>query len=114
MTHKRNLIDRVLGLEEKKIWAEFEKRAKNLPQDYYQDYKKMQDYLWISGITSWEDFKFAFDHLLDLLEDLSAENRKVTEFTGEDVAAFLDEMLDTKSWEKKQAEKLNKKVSSRI
>lgn len=112
MIEKRNLIDRALGLEEKRVWREYENRAKNLGPDYYQDYKMMQKYLWISGLTKWNDFKFVFDNLLDLLEEAAADGRKVTDITGADVAAFLDEIVDggTKTWEDKQRDKLNRKA----
>ena len=112
MAEKRNLIDRALGLEEKRVWREFEARAKALPAGYYEDYKQLQKYLWVSGLTKWQDFKFIFDHLLDLLEECAADGRQVTEVTGPDVAAFLDGLVEgsAKSWEDKQREKLNKKV----
>lgn len=110
MSEKRNIFDRMLGLEEKKVWREFEKRAKALGDDYYNDYQAMKKYIWVSGTTKWEDFRFIFEHLLDLLEECAAENRKLTEITGPDVAGFLDEMIERKSWKDKQREKLNKVV----
>ncbi|GAB2026337.1 DUF1048 domain-containing protein [Lactovum odontotermitis] len=114
MTEKRNIIDRALGLEEKKVWREFEARAKALPDGYYEDYKQIKKYLWVSGLTKWEDFKFVFDHILDLLEEVASEGRKLTDVTGPNVAAFLDEMVDSqaKTWTDKQREKLNKKVGN--
>jgi DNA-binding ferritin-like protein (Dps family) len=111
MENKRNLLDRALGLEEKRVWRELENRAKALGDDYYEDYQQMKKYIWLSGLTSWQDFKFVFEHLLDLLEDVAADGRKVTEVTGPDVASFLDEMADAKTWEDKYREKLNKKVT---
>lgn len=88
----RSLLDRVLGLEEKRVWREFEQRAKVLGPGYYADYKAMQKYLWVSGVSKWADIQFLFGRLLDLLEE-AAENRPVTDLTGPDVAAFLDEWL---------------------
>ncbi|MDR2977069.1 MAG: DUF1048 domain-containing protein [Streptococcaceae bacterium] len=110
MAEKRNLFDRALGLEEKKVWRAFEARAKALPADYFEDYKQMKKYIWLTGISKWRDIKFVFDHVLDMLEELAAEGRKVTDVTGPDVAAFLDDMADKNTWESKQREKLNKKV----
>ena len=108
MTENRTLIDRMLGLEEKREWREFEKRAKALGDDYYADYNAMKKYIWVSGVEKWKDFKFIFDHVLDLLEEAAADGRKVTAITGPDVATFLDEMVEHKSWEDKQKDKLNK------
>ncbi|AYG01091.1 DUF1048 domain-containing protein [Lactococcus allomyrinae] len=108
MTENRTLIDRMLGLEEKREWHEFEKRAKALGDDYYADYNAMKKYIWISGVEKWKDFKFIFDHVLDLLEEVAIDGRKVTSITGPDVATFLDEMVEHKGWEDKQKDKLNK------
>lgn len=35
MTKQRNIVDRMIGLEEKREFREFEDRAKNLGPDYY-------------------------------------------------------------------------------
>lgn len=51
-----------------------------------------------------------FNQLLDLLEEAKGQKRKLTDLIGTDVAAFIDEMIDDKGWEKKQKVKLNRAV----
>lgn len=110
MTRQRNIVDRMIGLEEKREFREFEDRAKNLGPDYYKDYCELQKYVWISGASKWSDFKFIFNQLLDLLEEAKGQKRKLIDLIGTDVAAFIDEMIDDKGWEKKQKVKLNRAV----
>lgn len=109
----RGFIDRVVGLEEKRVWHELERRAKQLPDNYYQDYKVMQKYLFVTGPADWNSQEFIFTNLLDLLEELASEGRKVTDMTGSDVATFLDELvtdLGSKSWQGQYRDKLNRKI----
>lgn len=110
MSENRTIFDRMLGLEEKRVWKAYETRAKNLGEDYYNDYKQMKSYVWSTGVTKWEDYKFIFEHLLDLLEECAIEKRKFTSITGPDVAGFLDEMIGDTSWIERQRQKLNKKA----
>lgn len=110
MTEQRNIFDRMLGLEEKRTFREFEVRAKALGADYYEDYVQLKDYIWLSGATRWKDFKFIFDQILDLLEECAVKKRQLTDLTGADVAAFIDQMIESRSWEDKQRRKLNKAV----
>jgi DNA-binding ferritin-like protein (Dps family) len=45
-----SILDKIFGdFNEKKAWREMEKRAKALPEDYYNAYKAMQKYLWNTG-----------------------------------------------------------------
>lgn len=43
MTRQRNIVDRMIGLEEKREFREFEERAKNLGPDYYKDYCELKN-----------------------------------------------------------------------
>jgi DNA-binding ferritin-like protein (Dps family) len=75
----------------------------------------MQKYIWTTGVASnWTDSKFVFESLLDMLEDAAADGRKITDVTGSDVAAFLDELkLKNSDWKDKYREKLNKEVAGK-
>jgi DNA-binding ferritin-like protein (Dps family) len=49
-----------------------------------------------------------FNGILDLFEEGAAEGKKVTDLTGEAVAAFCDEMVkDSETWSDKHRAKLN-------
>jgi DNA-binding ferritin-like protein (Dps family) len=103
-------IDTMIGdLEAKKEYKENEKRAKELPKDYANAYKEMKQYIFqTSGILSTEPLQA----LVELLEEAAAHGRKVTDVTGDNVARFLDDLVqDSRTWQDKQRQKLNKKLS---
>ena len=101
------IIEAVIGnLEDKKEFRDNEARAKALPAEYREAYKDMKKYIFnTSGIVSMEPLI----SLVDLLEEAAADGKKITDITGPDVAAFLDELVrGTKTWQDQQREKLNK------
>ena len=102
------IIDTIIGdLSEKKEYRENEKRAKALPTEYFSAYKNIKQYIFsTSGILSFEPLK----SLVELFEEAAADNRKVTDITGPDVAAFADELVrGEKSYQGLQGKKLNDK-----
>ncbi|MDN6223513.1 MAG: DUF1048 domain-containing protein [Lactococcus lactis] len=112
MVEHRNIVDRMIGLEEKREFREFENRAQKLGENYYEDYKELKKYTWHSGVTKWADFKFIFGQVLDLLEEAKIQDKELTDLIGPDVATFIDEMMDDNSWGKKQKNKLNKELKN--
>jgi len=105
-----SILEKIFGdFSEKKAWREMENRAKALPKEYTNAYKAMQKYLWnTGGVIDWQETKFIFNHIIDLLEEAAAGGKRVKEVTGNDVAAFCDELVsDAKSWVNKQRQKLN-------
>jgi DNA-binding ferritin-like protein (Dps family) len=105
-----SLIDKLVGdLSEKKRFRANEKRAKSLPPEYRDAYKKIRNYLWsTSGVESFDPLV----SLVDLLEEAAADGRSVTDITGPDVAAFADDLVKGESsYQDKQREKLNKKFT---
>lgn len=104
------IIDTIVGnLSEKKEYRENEKRAKALPTEYAEAYKNIKQYiLTTSGIFSFESLKA----LIDMLEDAAANNKRVTDITGPDVAVFADELVrGTESYQDHQRAKLNKNMT---
>lgn len=60
------------------------------------------------GVMDWQESKFVFNHIIDLLEEAVADGKRVKEVTGNDVAAFCDGLvIGAKSWIDKQRQKLN-------
>lgn len=107
-----SLIDKIIGdMGEKKAYRENEKRAKALPTEYADAYKEIKHYIFTtSGILSMEPLV----SLVDLLEEAAAEDRRVTDITGPNVAAFADELVrDAKSYKEQQGDKLNKKLNNK-
>lgn len=106
-----NFFEKIIGsLDDKREWRVMEARAKGLPSEYRNAYKAMQKYMWTAGggPTDWKDSSRIFNGILDLLEEGAAEGKKVTDLTGEDVAAFCDELVkDEQTWKDKYRKKLN-------
>ncbi|MFB3167339.1 DUF1048 domain-containing protein [Neobacillus sp. 179-C4.2 HS] len=106
-----NIFEKIIGsLDDKREWREMEARAKSLPSEYRNAYKAIQKYMWTAGggPTDWKDSSRIFVGILDLFEEGAAEGKKVIDLTGEDVAAFCDDLVrDEQTWKDKYRKKLN-------
>jgi DNA-binding ferritin-like protein (Dps family) len=104
------IINTVIGdLNEKKKYRVIEKRAKALPPEYADAYKNIKHYIWnTSGTLTIEPLV----SLVDMLEEAAADNRRVVDITGPDVAAFADDLVrGEKSYKDQQRKKLNEKLN---
>lgn len=102
--------------KDKREYKENLKRIKTLPDDYRFVYEKISKYMWslYGGGTGYDMINLQAD-LLELFETGAAQGKPVIEITGEDVAAFCDELLKnattyTENWR----QKLNKEISKEI
>lgn len=106
-----NIFEKMIGsLDNKREWRAMEARAKALPSEYRNAYKAIQKYMWTAGggPTDWKDSRRIFGGILELFEEGSADGKKVTDLTGEDVAAFCDDLVkDEQTWKDKYRKKLN-------
>lgn len=109
-----DFLKKIIG--DKKAWNAMQARAKALPKDYLVVYREIMNYVW--GSVWLSDEKTAmelFEGLLNLFEDGAREGRKVLEITGDDVAAFCDELLKgEKTYIEKCRENLNKNISKKL
>jgi len=106
------IIDTIIGsLEEKKAYKQNEARAKALPPEYATAYKEIQKYIFSStGILSMEPLKV----LVDMLEEAAANDKRVLDITGSDVAAFVDELVKgEESYQGHQRKKLNENIAKK-
>ena len=78
---------------EKRRYKQQEARVEALPNDYRYVYRQIQQYMWSNSGGSGMDMLPIFADLLDLFETGAAEGKRVLDVTGEDVAAFCDELL---------------------
>lgn len=108
-----SFLEKIIGdFEGKKEWKEMKARIKALPSDYRTAYEEIQQYLWkTSGVGSMDPFKA----LLDLFEEGAAGGRNVLDITGNDVAAFADELVrGEQSYFDKMRQDLNKDLMKKL
>lgn len=102
---------------DKKEYKKMMGRVKLLPEDYQFTFGKIQKYMWnFASGDGYDMLKIQYD-LIDLFEAGAADGKRVIEITGEDVAAFCDELLRntktyTANWGKKLNSDIQKKQSS--
>lgn len=86
-------------IEGKKEWRAHVARVKALPQDYQIVYKEIQKYLYKVGPVELSDGFGLLAGIVDLFEEGAASGKDVLEVTGQDVAAFCDELIkDSKTY----------------
>jgi DNA-binding ferritin-like protein (Dps family) len=105
-----DFLKKILG--DKKEWKAMEARAKALPKDYRVVYHEIQQYIWkSSGVDAIDIFK----GLLDLFEEGAVNGRSVLEITGDDVAAFCDELIrGAKTYVDRWREQLNQNIAKKV
>ena len=102
-------------LEDKREYHAMMARVEALPKDYRYVYKKITDYMWkfVSG-SGMEMLKMQED-LVELFEQGAADGKPVLEVTGEDVAAFADELLkETDTYAGKLGKNPNKDIENKL
>jgi DNA-binding ferritin-like protein (Dps family) len=100
---------------EKKEYRQMMARVKKLPEEYQFVYERIQWYTWqFAGGDGMDMLKIHYD-LIDLFETGVADGKRVLEITGEDVAAFCDELLkNTKTYTEDWRVKLNRDVREKL
>lgn len=90
-------------------------RIKELPEDYQYVFKKIQNHMWQFVAGSGYDMMEIQYGLIDLFEEGVANSKSVLEVTGEDVAAFVDELLkNTRTYTEDWRTKLNREIKNKI
>lgn len=110
-----DLLNKIIGdLEAKKEWREIQARAKALPDEYRMVYDEIKNYVWHGG-TGVTDPSNLFKRLVDLFEAGAASGKSVLEVTGNDVAAFVRELLrGEKTLTEDMHEKLNSTIAKKL
>ena len=106
-------LKKILG--DKKEWRGMEARAAALPGDYRIVYGEIQKYMWKFTAGNGMDIIAILKDLLDLFETGAADGKRALEVTGEDVAAFCDELLrNAKTYTEKWHDALNRDVMDKL
>ena len=82
-------------IEEKKQWRAHIAHVKTLPEDYQIVYKEIQKYLFKVAPSELTDDMNLLFKIVALFEEGAFSGKEVLEVTGNDVAAFCDEMIES-------------------
>jgi DNA-binding ferritin-like protein (Dps family) len=108
-----SFLKKILG--PKQEWRAMEARAKALPPDYRVVYDEIKPYLWKFTAGNGMDIIAILKDLLGLFETAAADGRRVLEVTGDDVAAFCDELLqNAQTYTANWREELNRDVKNKL
>ncbi|EIT84237.1 hypothetical protein A374_15663 [Fictibacillus macauensis ZFHKF-1] len=107
------LFKKMIG--DKKEYKMMMARVDALPEDYQFVFKKIQSYMWNFSAGNGMDMLHMQYELIDLFEAGAAQGRQVLEITGDDVAAFADELIaNARTYIAKFREDLNKSITDRF
>ena len=108
-----NFLKKIIG--DKKDWKRMEARADALPSDYRIVYGEIKKYMWKFTAGDGMDVIAILSDLLGLFETGAADGRHALEVTGEDVAAFCDELLrNAKTYTENWRTSLNRDVMDKL
>jgi DNA-binding ferritin-like protein (Dps family) len=86
-----------------------------LPKDYQYVFKKIQGHMWMFAAGSGYDMLKIHYDLIELFEAGAVEGKHVLQITGEDVAAFCDELLrSARTYTEDWREALNSDILSKF
>lgn len=110
-------IDKYLNiqkiLQEKQEYKEQKKRIEALDGEYKSVFQSIQKRLWIFAGGDGDAMVELQSKLVDLFEEGAAQGKKVLEVTGEDVAGFVDRLLEqttAKNWKTQLNEEIAEKL----
>ncbi|KLE15564.1 DUF1048 domain-containing protein [Clostridium sp. C8] len=100
-------------IKDKKEWRAHVERVKSLPKDYQIVYKEIQKYLYKVGPAELSEGIDLLIGIVDLFEEGALIGKGVLEVTGNDVAAFCDDLIkDSKTYADIYQESVKKEVSN--
>lgn len=102
-------------IESKREYKQQMARVETLPKDYQYVFKKIQGHMWMFAAGSGYDMMKIHYDLIELFEEGAANGESVLEVTGEDVAAFCDELLRSAStYTENWREALNRDILKKL
>lgn len=102
-------------IESKREYKRQMARVEALPKDYQYVFKKIQKHMWMFAAGSGYDMMKIHYDLIDLFEAGAADGKHVLEITGEDVAAFCDELLrNASTYTENWREALNRDILKKL
>lgn len=102
-------------VESKREYRQHMAMVDALPEDYQYVFKKIQDHMWKFAAGSGYDMMQVHYDLIELFESGAANGKHVLEITGEDVAAFCDELLrNAETYTENWREKFNRDIQNKF
>ena len=102
-------------IESKREYKQQMARVEALPKDYQYVFKKIQGHMWMFAAGSGYDMMKIHYDLIELFEAGAADGKHVLEITGEDVAAFCDELLrSARTYTENWREALNRDILKKL
>ncbi len=102
-------------IESKREYKRQMARVEALPEDYQYVFKKIQGHMWMFAAGSGYDMLKIHYALIELFETGAADKKHVLEITGEDVAAFCDELLrNARTYTEDWRETLNRDIMNKF
>ncbi|NLC84957.1 MAG: DUF1048 domain-containing protein [Ruminococcaceae bacterium] len=103
--------------ESKREFKQLMARVDRMPEEYSFVFKKIQQHMWKFAAGSGYDMLEIQKELVELFESGAANGQHVLEITGDDVAAFCDELLRNartymEDWRKALNDDIRKKFRS--
>lgn len=90
-------------------------RVETLPNDYQYVFKKIQNHMWMFAAGSGYDMLKIHYDLIELFEEGAANGQHVLEITGEDVAAFCEDLLrNATTYTENWRESLNRDILRKL
>jgi len=105
-------------IRSKREYKEQMARVEALPKDYQYVFKKIQRHMWMFAAGSGYDMMKIHYDLIELFETGVADGKHVLDITGDDVAAFCDELMRnastyTENWREALNHDIQKKLGKR-
>jgi len=90
-------------------------RVEALPPDYQYVFKKIQGHMWMFAAGSGYDMMKIHYDLIELFEAGAADGKHVLDITGDNVAAFCDELLlNASTYTENWRETLNRDILKKL
>ncbi|SDM18079.1 DUF1048 domain-containing protein [Sediminibacillus halophilus] len=112
-----NFFEKITGADITKEFKSFESRAKKLPADYQEAWKKINSNLWQYSDFTGRNLMPILDGVLGLLEESAADGQGVQEVLGDDIKGFCAALTGeegAKSYRDKWREQLNNNIAKKL
>jgi len=112
-----NFWEKITGSDMTKEMKSFEMRAKKLPADYQEAWKKINAILWQYSDLTGRNLMPILDGVLGLLEETAADGQSVQEVLSDDIKGFCSALVGeegAKSFRDKWREQLNNNIIKKL